>query len=57
MINNCPGKGRLRGAPTLKEKLCPKCKQSIEFFSNESEITCDCGFTVYNDIEVHREDC
>jgi len=56
MINNCPGKGRLRGAPTLKEKLCPNCERNIEFFSNESQIKCDCGFIVNNDISANKSD-
>ena len=49
MLNNCPGKDRLRGAPALKEILCPKCKREIELFSNDSQIVCNCGTIVYND--------
>ncbi|MFZ5595520.1 MAG: low molecular weight phosphatase family protein [Bacillota bacterium] len=49
MLDRCPGS--LRGAPTLKLKKCPECGGEVEVFSNDVKVNCECGFTVYNDIE------
>jgi len=49
MMNRCPGS--LAGTPTLKIKKCPECGGEVEVFSNDVSVKCDCGFTVYNDVE------
>ena len=48
---HCPGSLSLRGAPTLKEKICPECGAVIEIFSIDTHVVCDCGFIAYNDTQ------
>ena len=49
IYNGCPGSDRLRN-PTITEKTCPACGNTVEVFSVDTEVTCDrCGFTIYND--------
>ena len=50
-FQGCPGADAIRGAPTLKEKVCPNCGEIIEIFSNEIKVQCKCGFVAYNDIQ------
>lgn len=47
----CPGADRLRGTPTLTEKICPVCGREIEIFSVDTHIVCECGFVAYNDTQ------
>ena len=42
---DCPGEETK--APTMEEITCPKCKEELEIFSDETEVTCDnCGAMV-----------
>ncbi len=50
MLNGCPGASNIKGAPTLKIKLCPECGNEIELFSCDVKTSCtECGFVAYND--------
>ena len=51
VLNRCPGADRLRGAPTITEKICPQCGNVIEIFSVDTYVICDCGFIAYNDTQ------
>ena len=47
LMESCQGKPR---TPTLHEKTCPRCGNTIEIFSIDTEVACDqCGFVGYND--------
>ncbi len=47
IMDGCQGKPR---TPTLEEKVCPQCGNTIEIFSTDTQVTCDvCGFIAYND--------
>jgi hypothetical protein len=50
-MRSCPGASNIRGTPTLTEKICPVCGREIEIFSIDRQVTCECGFTAYNDIQ------
>jgi hypothetical protein len=50
-MNRCPGANNIRGTPTLAIKICPKCGREIELFSIDTQVTCECGFIAYNDIQ------
>jgi hypothetical protein len=51
MFDGCPGAVNIRGTPTLEEKACPKCGESIEIFSVDMQAQCKCGFVAYNEIQ------
>lgn len=55
LMNRCPGS--LAGTPTLKVKKCPECGRDVEVFSNDVSVKCDCGFSVYNDVESCIQYC
>ena len=47
LFGGCQGKPR---TPTIEEKICPQCGETIKLFSIDSKASCDnCGFTAYND--------
>lgn len=47
IMDGCQGKPR---TPTIHEKTCPVCGNTIEIFSTDTQVTCDvCGFVAYND--------
>ncbi len=47
IMDGCQGKPR---TPTIREKTCPVCGNTIEIFSTDTQVTCDkCGFVAYND--------
>ena len=47
ILEGCQGKPR---TPTIHEKICPRCGNTIEIFSVDTEVACDrCGFVAYND--------
>ena len=47
IMDGCQGKPR---TPTIREKTCPVCGNTIEIFSTDTQVACDkCGFVVYND--------
>jgi ribosomal protein S27AE len=49
IFSGCPGAARLK-EPTIKEKICPVCGNTVEIFSVDASVKCDkCGFTIYND--------
>ncbi|NLV49670.1 MAG: hypothetical protein GXY20_03120 [Clostridiales bacterium] len=51
MFNSCPGMDKLK-SPTITEKKCPDCGNTLELFSCDTSVTCDkCGFVAYNDIQ------
>ena len=57
LFTRCPGAARLR-QPTIEEKVCPVCGNSIEMFSTDVTATCDqCGFIAYNDAQNCIEWC
>jgi len=62
-FDGCPGAAAIKGAPTLKEKVCPNCGGIIEMFSSDSHVQCKCGFVAYNDIQscvrwcAHAREC
>ena len=62
-FDGCPGAAAIKGAPTLKEKVCPNCGGIIEMFSSDSQVQCKCGFVAYNDIQscvrwcAHAREC
>ena len=48
IMDGCQGKPR---TPTIREKTCPVCGNTIEIFSTDTQVTCDkCGFVIYNDM-------
>jgi hypothetical protein len=49
--NTCPGSANISGTPTLAVKHCPECGAEVELFSTDSQVTCKCGFVVYNNIQ------
>ncbi|MDR0469445.1 MAG: hypothetical protein LBH09_05675 [Peptococcaceae bacterium] len=51
MLSGCPGAAMLRGAPSIKIKICPECGREIEIFSIDTHIVCECGFIAYNDTQ------
>jgi hypothetical protein len=59
----CPGTARLKGAPTITEKICPECGRAIEIFSIDTHVVCKCGFIAYNDEQTcirwckHAREC
>ena len=47
IFEGCMGKPR---TPTIHEKTCPQCGNTIELFSIDTQVTCDhCDFVAYND--------
>lgn len=47
IFEGCMGKPR---TPTIHEKICPQCGNTIELFSIDTQVACDhCGFVAYND--------
>ena len=47
IMEGCQGKPR---TPTISEKICPNCGNTIEIFSTDTEVACEkCGFVAYND--------
>ena len=47
MLDGCQGKPR---TPTIIEKVCPQCGETIELFSIDTQVACEnCGFIAYND--------
>lgn len=47
ILDGCQGKPR---TPTITEKTCPQCGNTVEVFSTDTEVACDrCGFVIYND--------
>ncbi len=47
IMDGCQGKHR---TPTIREKTCPVCGNTIEIFSTDTQVACDkCGFVAYND--------
>ena len=47
IMDGCQGKPR---TPTIREKTCPVCGNTIEIFSTDTQVACDkCGFVAYND--------
>jgi len=51
MLSMCPGAANIKGAPTLKIKICPECGTEIELFSVDTQAKCEkCGFIAYNDM-------
>ena len=47
IMDGCQGKPR---TPTIQEKICPRCGNTIEIFSTDTEVACEkCGFVAYND--------
>ena len=47
IFEGCQGKPR---TPTIEEKRCPRCGNTLEIFSIDTEVTCEvCGFVAYND--------
>ena len=49
IFSGCPGADLLRN-PTITEKICPVCGNTIEIFSIDTEVACDkCGFIAYNE--------
>jgi len=50
-ISFCPGAANVKGIPTLKLKTCPQCGEEVELFSSDVQVTCKCGFVVYNNIQ------
>ena len=43
----CQGKPR---TPTIHEKICPNCGNTIELFSIDTQVACEkCGFVAYNE--------
>jgi hypothetical protein len=50
MLSGCPGAGNIKGAPSIKVKICPECGGEIELFSSDADGSCrSCGFIAYND--------
>ena len=50
MIDRCPGVTNLK-TPTLSLKICPRCGEEIEIFSNEMKTSCpSCNLEIFNDI-------
>ena len=49
IYEGCPGSDLLRN-PTITEKVCPVCGNTLEIFSIDTEVTCEnCGFVAFND--------
>lgn len=47
IMEGCQGKPR---TPTLEERICPQCGNTLEIFSTDTEVVCEkCGFVAYND--------
>ena len=47
IMDSCQGKPR---TPTIEEKICPQCGNTIEVFSTDTQVACEkCGFVAYND--------
>ena len=47
IMGGCQGKPT---TPTIHEKVCPNCGETIELFSIDTERACEhCGFVAYND--------
>ena len=57
MLDRCPGSDHLRGNITITEKPCPQCGQTIEIFSVDPYVVCDCGFVAYNDTQSCLQWC
>ena len=51
LFDKCPGAANIRGTPTLTEKTCPECGRIIEIFSTDTQVRCECGFTVFSGIQ------
>ena len=48
-FGGCQGRDK---TPTITEKICPQCGNTVELFSIDSEMKCEnCGFVIYNDIQ------
>lgn len=47
IFEGCMAKPR---TPTIHEKTCPQCGNTIELFSIDTQVACDhCGFVACND--------
>ena len=47
LMEGCQGRPR---TPTIHERICPQCGNTIEIFSIDTSVACDkCGFVAYND--------
>ena len=47
IFEGCMGKPK---TPTIHEKVCPQCGETIELFSVDTQVACEkCGFIAYND--------
>ena len=47
IFEGCMGKPK---TPTIHEKVCPQCGETIELFSIDTQVACEkCGFIAYND--------
>jgi NADH pyrophosphatase NudC (nudix superfamily) len=50
MIHTCPGVSNLK-SPTLEIKICPRCGEEVEIFSDDMKATCQgCNLEIFNDI-------
>jgi len=56
-IYGCPGAARIKGTPTICEKICPNCGREIEIFSIDASVQCECGFTAYNEEQTCIQWC
>ncbi|MCL2351841.1 MAG: hypothetical protein FWC55_04835 [Firmicutes bacterium] len=50
-FEGCPGAAAFRGTPELKEKTCPSCGRTIEMFTGDTRVRCECGFVAYGDAQ------
>ena len=47
IMEGCQAKPR---TPTIIEKTCPQCGNTLELFSTDTQMPCEhCGFIAYND--------
>ncbi|MCL2879844.1 MAG: hypothetical protein FWF29_06340 [Treponema sp.] len=55
-LSKCPGADHLRDQ-AITEKKCPQCGREVELFSIDSQVQCECGFTIYNDTQSCAQWC